>query len=143
MAFFVHFSIANDRKFLGHRPVDPCLFCRVSQGHPVGVPGVFLSLCALFFPDFRKKFRKHSGKTEETLSERFLEFPSRVRLGSPKPYNSKHLRLPEHFQNFLPPSTAGDASFFRSGSGEGLMQFPAVLGLSLSKACWLLVLARR
>ena len=80
---------------------------------------------------FRKKFRKNSGKTPETLSERFLEFPSRVRLGCPKPYNSRHLRLPERFQNSLTPSTAGDASFFRSGSGEGLselvMEFPAVL----------------
>ena len=82
---------------------------------------------------FRKKFQKNSGKTPETLSERFLEFPSRVRLGCPKPYNSRHLRLPERFQNSLPPSTAGDASFFGSGSGEGLsepvMEFPAVLGV--------------
>ena len=86
---------------------------------------------------FRKKFRKNSGKTPETLSERFLEFPSRVRLGCPKPYNSRHLRLPEHFQNYLP-STAGDASFFRIGSGEGLselvMEFPAVRGVRLTKA---------
>ena len=85
---------------------------------------------------FRKKFRKKSGKTPETLSERFLEFPSTVRLGCPKPYNSRHLRLPEHFQNCLPPSTAGGASFFRSGSGEGLsepvMEFPAVLGVFLT-----------
>ena len=84
---------------------------------------------------FWKKFQKNSGKTPETPGERFLEFPSRVRLGSPKPYNSRHLRLPEHFQNSLPPSTAGDASFFRLGSGEGLsepvMEFPAVLGVSL------------
>ena len=71
---------------------------------------------------FRKKFRKNSGKTPETLSELFLEFPSRVRLGSPKPYNSRHLRLPERFQNSLPPSTAGGASFFRIGSGEGLSE---------------------
>ena len=26
-----------------------------------------------------------------------------VRLGSPRPYNSRHLRRPEHFQNSLPP----------------------------------------
>ena len=54
-------------------------------------------------------------------------------MGSPKPYNSRHLRLPEHFQDFLPSSKAGDASLFRSGSGEGLpelvMAFPAVLSL--------------
>ena len=81
---------------------------------------------------FRKKLRKNSGKTPEMLSERFLEFPSRVRLGSPKPYNSRHLRPSERFQNYLPPSTAGDASFFRSDSGEGLselvMEFPASTG---------------
>ena len=41
-----------------------------------------------------------------------------------------------HFQNSLPPSTAGDASFFRNGFGEGLselvMEFPAVLVVFLS-----------
>ena len=82
---------------------------------------------------FRKKFWKNSGKTPETLSEHFLEFPSRARLGCPKPYDSRHLSFPEHFQNSLPTSTAGDASFFRSGSGEGLselvMEFLAVLGV--------------
>ena len=46
---------------------------------------------------------KKSEKTPETLSELFLEFASRVRLGSPKPYNSRHLKAPEHFQNSLPP----------------------------------------
>ena len=48
---------------------------------------------------FRKNFRKNSGKTPETLSELFLEFPSRV----PRPCNSRHLKAPEHFQNSLPP----------------------------------------
>ena len=33
---------------------------------------------------FRKKFRKISEKTPETLSELFLEFPSTIRLGTPK-----------------------------------------------------------
>ena len=79
---------------------------------------------------FRKKFRKISRKTPETLSERFLEFPSRVRLGSSKHYISRHLKAPEHFQNCLPPSTAGDASFFRSGSGEGLSE--PVMGIPSS-----------
>ena len=51
MPFPVRFSIANNRKLPGHRPVDPCLSRRVSQGHPAGVPGVLLSLCALFFPE--------------------------------------------------------------------------------------------
>ena len=82
---------------------------------------------------------RNSGKIPERprkrSQERFLEFPSRVRLGCPKPYNSRHLRPPERFQNSLPPSTAGDASFFRIGSGEGLselvMEFPAVLRVFL------------
>ena len=74
--------------------------------------------------------RRNSGKfhgKSETLSECFLEPPSRVRLGSPKPYNSRHLRRPEHFQSSLPLSTAGDASFcqkrFRTGplrAGHGI-----------------------
>ena len=85
---------------------------------------------------FQRKFRKKSGKTPETLSERFLEFPSRVRLVSPKPYNSSNLRLPERFQNSLLFNTAGDTSFLRSGSGEGLselvMEFPAVLTVFLN-----------
>ena len=68
---------------------------------------------------FRKNFRKNSGKTPEMLSELFLEFPSRVRLGSPKPYNSRYLGLPEHFQNCLPPSTAGGASFFQNWFRRG------------------------
>ena len=53
-------------------------------GHTPNTAGTFL-----------RNFRKNSGKTPETLSERFLEFRSRVRLGYPKPYNSRHLRLPE------------------------------------------------
>ena len=68
---------------------------------------------------FRKKFRKKSGETLETLSERFLEFPSRVRLGSPKPYNSRHLRLPEHFQNSLPPQYGWGRLFFQKWFRKG------------------------
>ena len=87
----------------------------------------------------RKKFGENSGKTPETLSKRFLEFSSRVRLGCPKPYNSRHLRLPERFQNSLPPSTAGDASFFQNWFRRGplravVMEFPAVLGGFLTPA---------
>ena len=82
-----------------------------------------------------KKFRKDPGSALRA----FPGIPSRVRLVSPKPYNSRHLRLPEHFQNSLPPCAAGDASFFRSGSGEGLselvMEFPAVLGVFLTGLC--------
>ena len=83
-------------------------------------------------PSTAGTFRKNSGKTPEMRSERFLEFPSRVQLGSPKPYNSRHLKPPEHFQNSLPLTTAGEASFFRSGSGEGLSELVIpVLGTPL------------
>ena len=55
--FSVNFPIVKNRKFPGHRPVDPCLSRRVSQGHPAGVPGIFLSLCVPFFPEYRKVSR--------------------------------------------------------------------------------------
>ena len=130
---------------------------QVSLGRPEFVPGTppghptakFLYVIFLYrffhkngpYPQygwhFPEEIPQKFGRTPETSSELFLEFPSRVQLGSPKPYNSRHLRLPEHFQNSLPLSTAGDASFFRSGSGEGLselvMEFPAVLGAFLKK----------
>ena len=80
----------------------------LSMGHTPSTAGTF-----------RKKFRKNSGKTPETLSERFLEFPSRVRLGSPKPYNSRHLRLPEHFQNSLPPQYGWGRLFFQKWFRRG------------------------
>ena len=53
----------------------------------------------------------NSEKTPETLSEFLLEFQSKVRLGRPKPYNSKHLKPPEHSKNSLPLSTGRDAFF--------------------------------
>ena len=71
-------------------------------------PDTFRRLAATFPEEI---LEKKSRTTPETLSEPFLEFPSRVRLGSPKPYTSRHLKPPEHFQNCLPLSTAGDASF--------------------------------
>ena len=58
-------------------------------------------------------------------------------VGTPKSYNSRHLRLPEHLQseNSLPLSTAGNPSHFRIGSGEGLlepgMELPAALSVFL------------
>ena len=68
---------------------------------------------------FRKKFRKNSGKTPETLSERLLEFPSRVRLGCPKPYNSRHLRLRERFPEFSPPQYGWGRLFFQNWFRRG------------------------
>ena len=40
----VSVSQVNNRKSLGHRPVEPCLSCHVSQEHPASV-GIFLSFC--------------------------------------------------------------------------------------------------
>ena len=80
------------------------------------------------------KFQKNSGKTPEMLSERFLEFPSRARLGSPKPYN-RGIWVFQSISRILSPPVRLDASFFRSGSGEGLeelvMELPAALRVFL------------
>ena len=65
---------------------------------------------------FRKKYRRNSGKTPETLSEFFLELPSRVRLGSPKPYNSRHLKAPEQESRILSPPVRLGGRFFFSKS---------------------------
>ena len=65
------------------------------------------------YPQHGWVFPEETPERPGTLSEPFLEFPSRVRLGSPKPCSSRHLRLPEHFQNSLPLSTAGGDSFFQ------------------------------
>ena len=54
--------------------------------------------------DFPEEIPERSRKRSKSVS---WNSP----LGSPKPYDSRHFRLPEHFQNSLPPSTAGDASF--------------------------------
>ena len=69
--------------------------------------------------DFPEEIPENSGKTPEMLSERFLEFPSRVRLGCPKPYNSRHLRLPERFQNSLPPQYGWGRLFFQNWFRRG------------------------
>ena len=69
--FSVRFSIVNNRKSPGHRPVDPCLSRRVSPGHPAGVPGIFLSLCALFFPEKHADF-SHRRPTSQDFRRRFF-----------------------------------------------------------------------
>ena len=87
---------------------------RCASKHPM-IDNQHLSISAA---TFGKKFRKNSGKTPETLVERFLKFPSRLQLGCSKPCNSRHLKAPEHFQNSLP-NTAGDASFFQKRFRRG------------------------
>ena len=68
---------------------------------------------------------RHSRKDTGNALRAFPGIPLKSTAGiPPKPYNSRHLKPPEHFQNSLPLSTAGDASFFRSGCGEGLSELP-------------------
>ena len=99
-------------------------------------PNIFFPACIGFVDDGGRQKHALSQSTTPfacTLSELFLEFPSRVRLETPKPNNSRHL----NFQHSLPLSMAGNASFFRSGSGEGLselvMAFSAALRVFLTR----------
>ena len=86
------------------------------------------------FPEeIPENFRKDPGNALRAFPGVPLESTAGM---PPKPYNSRHLRLPERFPRILSlPIRAGDASLFRIGSGEGLselvMEFPAVLGVFL------------
>ena len=77
----------------------------------------------------------NSGEIPERPRRAFPGIPLESTAGSPKPYNSRRLGLPEHFQNCLPLSSAG-TPFLRIGSGEALsellMEFPAVLRVFLN-----------
>ena len=75
--------------------------------------GVFVGHTPVTAGTFPKKFWKNSGKTPETLSECFLEFPSRARPSRAFPEISP------------PPSTAGGffQKWFRRGplsAGRGM-----------------------
>ena len=101
-----------------------------------------ICLCCFHTPStagtFRKKCRRNSGKTPETHSELFLEFPSRVRLGSPRPYNSRHLKAPEHFQNSPPPVRLGTlllSEMFRRGLPRAGHAIPSSTG-GISDFCF-------
>ena len=72
-----------------------------------GARCVFIDKCACLAHapstagTFWGRFWKNSGQSLETLSEQFPEIPLESTLGPPKPYNSRHLKPPEHFQNSL------------------------------------------
>ena len=77
---------------------------------------------------------RHSGKIPERPRKclrAFAEISLESTAGIPQTYSLRHVWLPVRFQNSLPLITAGDASFFSNGSGEGLselvMEFTAVL----------------
>ena len=65
------------------------------------------AFCQKPTPKILEKFRSFFGNALRAFPGVPLESPA----GTPKPYNSRRLRLPDHFQNSLPLSTAGDASF--------------------------------
>ena len=65
-----------------------------------------------------------AGRYSRKMPERPRKRSQSFSWNSPREdgYNSRHLKPPEHFQNCLPLNTAGDASFFRSVSEEGLSE---------------------
>ena len=68
---------------------------------------------------FRKKFRKIPERPRKRSQSVSWNSPREYGWDAPNPYNSRHLRLPEHFQNSLLPSTAGDALFFQKWFRRG------------------------
>ena len=66
----------------------------------------------------------------------FPAIPIESTAGIPQALQFKAFEGSRAFPEFSPPSTAGDISFFRKGSGEGLselvMEFPAVVGVFLN-----------
>ena len=62
MPFSGRYSTVNNRKSLGHRPVDPRLSRRVSQGHPAGVPGIFLKFMCPFL-SWSIEFNPNNSRT--------------------------------------------------------------------------------
>ena len=85
-------------------------------------------------------FLWNSGKIPERTLKRSQSVswnsPREYAWDPPNPIIQGISRLQSISRMLSPPSTAGNASFFRSGSGEGLsesvMEFPAVLGVSLN-----------
>ena len=76
-----------------------------------------------------EKFRKDPGNALKAFPG---SFPSRVRLGSPKPYNSRHLRLPEHESRIISPPVRLGAPLFSEVAPERASQswsWTATVGL--------------
>ena len=85
--------------------------------------------CNWDFPEeIPEKFWEDSGKRSQSFS---WTPPLRVRQGTFKPCNLRHLKPPGRFRSSLPLSTAGDAFFsfgkwFWRGPSELVMEFPVV-----------------
>ena len=66
---------------------------------------------------------RNSGKIPERPRKRSqsVSWNSRREYGwdAPKPYNSRHLMLPEHFQNYLPPQYGWGRFFFQKWFRRG------------------------
>ena len=92
----------------GERVSESVVFCRKMSWHPAVPfwfpPATSLSHTPSTAGTFRKKFRKHSGKTPETLSERFLEFTSReYGWDPPNPLKFMAVEASRAFPDFSPP----------------------------------------
>ena len=109
-------------------------FCLVriknAVAHMWAIPPVRLGLSGRNSGNFPERPRKRSQSVSCKSSREYGWDP-------PKPYNSRHLRLPGHFQNYLPQYGWGRLFFqnwFWRGLSELLMEFPAVLRAFLSQA---------
>ena len=88
-------------------------------------------------PSTAGTFWKKFGKDPGNALRAFPGIPLESTAGIPQTLHFKAFEASRAFKNSLPLSTAGDASFFRCGSGEGLselvMEFPAVLRVFLNE----------
>ena len=86
--------------------------------------------------DFPEEIPENFRKDPGNALRAFPRIPLESTAGIPQTLQFKTFEGSRAFPEFPPPSTAGDASFSRSGSGEGLselvMEFPAVLGVFLN-----------
>ena len=83
--------------------------------------------------DFPEEILENCQKDSDGLGA-FPGIHLKSPAGNAKLYNSRRLKPPKHFQNDFPLSTAGNASFFRSGSGEGLSELVSTIGPSRIRA---------
>ena len=77
-----------------HRPVDTRLSHRESQGHPAGVPVIFLSLCALLFPDISEHTKGSGhGKIDRTGQVSSIGNPRQTSKGGNELFDHHPFRL--------------------------------------------------
>ena len=120
-SLFSHFSVTFNVSGFGgsHIRAKKKHKLFVAENGPCGTPFLFKPFWSVSVTrprpstagTFWKKFRKNSEKTPRNALRAFPGIPFESTAGTPKPYHSRHLKPPDHFQTSLPLSTAGDASF--------------------------------